>query len=204
MQLRPVTGKSTRRHLMVWIRLAGFVALIVAAVLVWLLMEPDDISVSAELSESGTEFISDQVDYASAVSSVLAAGEANEELADSAPQQTVVNGWVARDLLAVQSQQLTDIISGQAVLAGNQGAQSEQLAEFAQLFAEGENQRDDRIPLLLVLTVGAVAWHGLTTAGSSRRFLSRGDHPAAQVSEVNATGGMPSALDSSYAQPPRV
>lgn len=43
----------------------------------------------------------------------LAEGELNEEFADSAPQQQVVNGWIARDLLEIQAAQLDDLAQSQ-------------------------------------------------------------------------------------------
>ena len=47
------------------------------------------------------------------MSVLLENNEANERLAESAPQQQVVNGWVARDLLAIQVGQLDDIHAAQ-------------------------------------------------------------------------------------------
>lgn len=42
------------------------------------------------------------------IDSAIRIGEFNELAADSAPQQQVVNGWVARDLLEIQATQLDD------------------------------------------------------------------------------------------------
>lgn len=59
------------------------------------------------------------------VSSALAAGEANETDAESAPQQQVVNGWTTRDLLAIsikaedkRAEQQTVLL---ALIAGSTG-----------------------------------------------------------------------------------
>ncbi len=47
-------------------------------------------------------------DDAKALRAVLRADAANEDQADSAAKQQVVNGWTARDLLALQSRQQAD------------------------------------------------------------------------------------------------
>ena len=39
----------------------------------------------------------------------LAINDLNEDAAESAPQQQVTNGWVARDLLTLLAEQLNDI-----------------------------------------------------------------------------------------------
>lgn len=49
-----------------------------------------------------------------AVSDALLAAELNEESADGAPQQAVVNGWVARDLAVVQIDQNNELLEQQA------------------------------------------------------------------------------------------
>ena len=43
---------------------------------------------------SGTDFVSQ-------IEDVMAAEASNQDLTEGAPQQTVVNGWVARDLLEI-------------------------------------------------------------------------------------------------------
>jgi hypothetical protein len=70
------------------IRRIGALVLILAAVLVWFTMGPDGADRSVE--------------------DVISEYEANDILADSAPQQTVTNGWVARDLLTIIAQQQGD------------------------------------------------------------------------------------------------
>jgi hypothetical protein len=49
-------------------------------------------------------------DRSGEISEALAIGEINEAAAESAPQQQVVNGWVTRDLVAIQSRQLDTIV----------------------------------------------------------------------------------------------
>ena len=47
--------------------------------------------------------------HAEAVGEALVKAEINESSAESAPQQQVVNGWVARDLLVIQTRQLDEL-----------------------------------------------------------------------------------------------
>ena len=68
------------------------------------------------------------------VATALANFKLNESLADSAPQQTVTAEWASKDLLAVIGR-----------------------AEARQSSALGT-----KIPLLLVLGIFAVCWHGAT------------------------------------------
>lgn len=51
---------------------------------------------------------SDEIDGA------LLIADLNEESAESAPQQQVINGWTARDLLEIQANQLNDIEKAQS------------------------------------------------------------------------------------------
>jgi hypothetical protein len=48
-------------------------------------------------------------DYGPAINDALADYRANEGRADTAPQQEVVNGWAARDLLEIQARQLNEM-----------------------------------------------------------------------------------------------
>ena len=52
---------------------------------------------------------SSYTDHSDAIDSAVATGELNEESAESAPQQQVVNGWLAADLLEIQAEQLDDV-----------------------------------------------------------------------------------------------
>lgn len=51
--------------------------------------------------------------YADAIDEALSNAELNEGLADSAPQQQVVNGWTARDLLTVQAEVMDEMLAAQ-------------------------------------------------------------------------------------------
>lgn len=82
--------------------------------------------------------------------------DANEGRTEGAPQQQVVNGWVNRDLLTIISAQLS-----------------------AGLEANVPDPADSRVPLLLVLLVFAVAWHGATMSPTaSNREVDRHPPPA--------------------------
>ncbi len=75
---------------MVDFRRVGAVVLVIAAIAVWFGMKPSD-SVAPE--------------YNAVISAVLAEDEANQARTEGAPQQTVVNGWTARNLLAIIAKQ---------------------------------------------------------------------------------------------------
>lgn len=69
------------------IRRIGAALIIVAAIAIWFGMAPD---------RSGTP-----EGYRSSVAQALADDAANNKLTEGAPQQSVVNGWTAKDLLTV-------------------------------------------------------------------------------------------------------
>ncbi|MCX7620678.1 MAG: hypothetical protein N2037_07540 [Acidimicrobiales bacterium] len=76
---------------------------------------------------------------ASAVTKALAEADLNELTADSAPKQQVVNGWVARDLLAINARQ------------------NDSLLELA------AREPDQRQAWLMLLAVLAICWWGALT-----------------------------------------
>jgi hypothetical protein len=78
---RPQGEQLKGRELAGFIRVTGFVILVVAAVAIFFGMKPSS---------------SD-----AAVRSALSDASVNEATAESAPQQQVVNGWAAKDLLAI-------------------------------------------------------------------------------------------------------
>ena len=65
------------------------------------------LGIAVALTSSYTDR-SDDIDHAITIS------ELNEDSAESAPQQQVVNGWLAADLLEIQTQQLNDIQKSQS------------------------------------------------------------------------------------------
>lgn len=90
------------------------------------------------------------------VRSALADYDLNEALADSAPQQTVTAEWASKDLLAVIGR-----------------------AEARQSGALGT-----KIPLLLLLGIVAICWHGVTLLPTGARERSE---VAGESSEPPAT-----------------
>ncbi len=98
------------------VRRVGAIVLAFAAVVIWFAMAPDESS-----------------DRSSDIASALAEYELNEARTEGAPQQQVVNGWVARDLLTVIAEQQNDTVT------------------------------DERLPALAVLVVLGLALHIATS-----------------------------------------
>lgn len=69
-------------------RRLGATLLVLCAVAVWFLLKP------AEKAEASA-------DFGPSIAAAMADYKANNASTDSAPQQQVVNGWVAKDLLEV-------------------------------------------------------------------------------------------------------
>lgn len=72
-------------------RRIGAAVLALTAVIIWFAMAPDDSS-----------------DRSRDISRALATYELNDARTEGAPQQQVVNGWVAKDLLTVIAEQQND------------------------------------------------------------------------------------------------
>jgi hypothetical protein len=98
------------------VRRVGAIVLALAAVVVWFAMAPD------ESSDRSPEIASALADY-----------ELNNARTQGAPQQQVVNGWVAKDLLTVIAEQ------------------------------QNESVTDERLPALAVLVVLGLALHVATS-----------------------------------------
>lgn len=110
-------------------------------------------------------------DHSAEVRVALAGAELNNSQAEGAPQQTVVNGWVARDLLAIISSQLD----------------------------EQASSNDRKTPWLLALGVLALVVIGLTSSvpGPSRPEASQGPTTGAgaPVDSSSFTGASPRAME---------
>jgi hypothetical protein len=78
-------------------RRLGAVALALAAIVVWFTMAPEDRS--SDISRALTEY------------------SLNEARTEGAPQQQVVNGWVAKDLLTIIAEQQNDAASDERIPA---------------------------------------------------------------------------------------
>jgi hypothetical protein len=130
-------------------RQLGLAVIAIAAVAVWFVMapaEPDQVTAFDPTSKT----------YATLIDLTLENYDMNNENTESAVQQQVVNGWVAKDLLTIMAQQNTDLLDAVGGL-GDQNATASSLAV-----------RDDRTPALLVLVVVAVAWFGITAPVARR------------------------------------
>lgn len=129
-------------------RSVGLIVLAVAAVAVFFTMAPE---------EPQTSF--DGSTYRTLIDTALDDYEANDDLAESAPQQTVVNGWVARDLLHILARVEADQLD----------------ATVASV-----SEPDERVPAMLALALVAMAWWALTepVRESSRRSADVGLTPA--------------------------
>ncbi|KQY56687.1 hypothetical protein [Nocardioides sp. Root140] len=77
------------------VRRVGGLVLAIAAAVVWFVAAPDDVSAA---------------DHKDDIASALSDDDANNLLTEGAPQQTVVNGWTAKNLLTIQAQQNNDLL----------------------------------------------------------------------------------------------
>jgi hypothetical protein len=131
-------------------RRLGAGVIIIAAGIIWLTMG------SSEPSPS---------DYRSEIRAALAGDEVNQATASGAPQQQVVNGWTARDLLA----------------AGDR-------------IAANGSRDDDRLAAEMTLLIVLVGWVAITTPnpGSSLRTRtqteSNADAGASTIPPVPLSG----------------
>lgn len=105
---------------------SGFLAFM--AVVVWFAMAPEEHAVSSTSSHDRS------------ITQALEEFELNNQNAQGAPQQQVVNGWVARDLLSVVAAQQNDLIA-----------------------ASASQTPDPRVPALLMLGLFGLALLGGTT-----------------------------------------
>lgn len=123
------------------IRGAGYLVLAIAAVSVFVVLKPN--------VEANTPSLPSATTYKSLISTAMSDYDGNNSNTESAPQQQVVNGWVARDLLLIIAKENADILRAQGAVVDATGAL--QTAPF-----------DERVPALLLLGVLAVCWTGLT------------------------------------------
>ena len=126
-------------------RRIGLGVIAMAAVATWFVFTPEPAnSASVNLSTA---------DYSTLIDTALSDYDANDSRTDSAPQQQVVNGWVARDLLLmIATLQNVDLLDGLGALADQNSDMTDAVSVT-----------DDRIPALLVLVVVAICWLGITT-----------------------------------------
>lgn len=109
------------------IRRIGFGVLALAAIVITFVAGP-------QVPET-----SDTSRYDRQIQQALDDYESNDARTEGAPQQQVVNGWIARDLLTVIAEQGTDSLAVATPAA-----------------------TDDRVPLLLLVLVLSVCWYAFT------------------------------------------
>jgi hypothetical protein len=117
----------------------GLGILSLAALLVYFLLEPAP-------PDEGSVNLS-PTNYQSLINIAMSDYDANDALAESAPQQQVVNGWIARDLLQIQARAIADLLD--ALTQENAAGQA--VASV-----------DPRVPALLVIAVLAMSLIGVT------------------------------------------
>ncbi|CAB4964712.1 MAG: hypothetical protein F2842_11810 [Actinobacteria bacterium] len=138
----------------------------VAAVAITLLMAPAPPTISvAKVSVTVPPINASS--YASDIQTALSNGEANNSNAEGAPQQTVVNGWTARDLLAVIGAQLDEQNASVAKTQDGLAAVAEAVSQASAAQTSAVSQLaaapiDRRPALLLMLAVLAIVVIGAT------------------------------------------
>ncbi len=94
---------------MIIVRRVGAAVLAIAAVAVWFLMAPAEPEVPAVQAQESVR------DRSSEIRSALANYELNEARTQGAPQQAVVNGWVAKDLLTIIAEQQNEALTREEI-----------------------------------------------------------------------------------------
>jgi hypothetical protein len=119
-------GGDMNERIWRFIRIAGFVLLAVGALVSYFMLKP-----------------SSPKDRSSEITAAIVSDAVNAKSSNSAPQQQVVNGWTARDLLEVQSNITNDA-------------------------AKSASEGDKQIAVMLVYGVLAICWLGATSIASRR------------------------------------
>ena len=125
----------------------GFILIALLAGAAWIFLSPatgDDLPTLPSATQ-----------YETLISQALDDNTANDERTESAPQQQVVNGWVARDLLTIIAKENADLLRASGAIVESNGVLR-------------TNPFDERVPALVGLAVLALVWDGLT-----RRPLGR-------------------------------
>ena len=127
---------------MLIVRRIGAVALLAAAIAVWFLMEPEAPAVPVAQTQEQVR------DRSSEIRQALSDYEVNEARTAGAPQQTVVNGWVAKDLLTILAEQQNEALTRPEVPA----------------LIPPVAPNDERVPALVGLLVVGLALAVFTTS----------------------------------------
>jgi hypothetical protein len=137
---------------MLAVRRIGLGAIALAAIAVFFLLAPDT---------PDNELAILLPDYADIVSDALSDFDANNARAEGAPQQQVVNGWVARDLLSIIALEQSELVDAARA---------------------SQAEPDDRPAALLVLAIFGIAIWGVTSAPPVREpGHASAEHPEAEL-----------------------
>jgi hypothetical protein len=129
-----------------FIRQLGFVVCAAAGAAVFFFLAPDVPKSTPTLSFT---------DYQSLIEQALTADEANNLRAEGAPQQAVVNGWTARDLLTIIAKENQDLLAAQGAVVDATGTL--QTTPF-----------DNRVPGLLLVAIVTLSWAGISQPRSAK------------------------------------
>jgi hypothetical protein len=121
------------------VRRVGFSILAVLAIIVWFSLAPSKAKSVAQ--------------YERAIAAASSDFETNNGTADSAPQQSVVNGWFSRDIQTIMAEQNNDLL---------------------------RTSSDRRVPALLLLGLLAFCLHCLTLPGQASTVASQPSPPGPQ------------------------
>jgi hypothetical protein len=135
------------------VRIAVFAVLAVTAVVQFYAWTPDGVS-GDELEATASATKSQE----SALEAAVAADIVNKSGTDSAPQQSVANGWFTNDLLQVAADQNEEVLAAMDTMTTNQ------VAMF-----EAQSDSFNRIATVLLLGVLALIWHGATLSWAAGR-----------------------------------
>lgn len=139
------------------VRVIGFVVLALLATVTFVAMGPK----STETPDRSAE-----------IAAALSSEAKNASSASSAPQQQVVNGWIARDLLVIQSYTVNDQLA--VTKAGNEA--SHQIAK------------------LLFLAVLAICWGGATSKLGGAKKLNDSEASAEPSGEKATSADVESVV----------
>ncbi len=136
------------------IRVVGFVVLSAAAVHQFISLDP---GADGDLVDPGPPEVAAST-FEAQLEDAESDNDLNQVLTDSAPQQSVANGWYTNDLLAVGGLQTDHLIE----ITGAMAETTSIALEFDAEAAAREATSTRRLTSLLLIGVLTVAWHGAT------------------------------------------
>ena len=145
------------------VRYLGFVIIAAGAAAAFVYFTPKVVASSYSLPSASQ--------YESLITTALNADASNNLLTAGAPQQQVVNGWTARDLLTIIAKEQADILRAQGAVVDATG--NLQTQPF-----------DQRIPALMLIAVIAICWSGMTAPRLT--FEQRSLDPLASIGPTAA------------------